>query len=153
MLTPCKALRLDKSYQYLQSWRAVKETCSITLRRDYSGAVQSFHLKTKKSRSKPTSNLITKHLVPHEDQATGSRRCDKCGVKHPRKESPAYNKQYHKCGIYNHFAKLCKGKKVVQVILQTTDTKQTYDTLLIDVLLKQEQIEVKTDECFSILNV
>lgn len=142
-----------QSYQYLQSWRAVKETCSITLRRDYQWGSTKLTPQTKKSRSKPTSNLITKHLVPHEDQATGSRRCDKCGVKHPRKKSLAYNKQYHKCGIYNHFAKLCKGKKVVQVILQTTDTKQTYDTLLIDVLQKQEQIEVKTDECFSTLNV
>ena len=36
---------------------------------------------------------------------------------------------------------------------QITDTEQTDDTLFIDAVQKQGQTEVKTDECFSTLNV
>lgn len=39
------------------------------------------------------------------------------------------------------------------MLSQTTDTEQTDDTLFIDVVQKQGQTEVKTDECFSTLHV
>ena len=39
------------------------------------------------------------------------------------------------------------------MLSQTMDTEQADDTLFIGAVLKEGQTEVKTDECFSTLNV
>ena len=54
--------------------------------------------------------------TPGEEQAAANYQCDKCGVKHYGKQSPAYGKQCHKCGKYSNLAKLCRDKKTVQVL-------------------------------------
>ena len=85
---------------------------------------------------------------------TAGYQCDKCGLKHPRKQCPAYGKQCLNCGKHSHFARFCKGKKKVQVLSQTAKPEISDDDVLFtDAVTKQGQTEVKSDECFSTLNM
>jgi len=38
------------------------------------------------------------------------QNCKYCGLKHAKRNCPAYGKTCHKCGRKNHFATVCKTK-------------------------------------------
>ena len=121
-------------------------------------AVHGLCFRTPKGRGKNLGRSSTRDKrkqVPTEDQAaTVNYQCDKCGLKHPRKQCPAYGKQCLNCGKHNHFAKFCKGKKKVQTLSQSVEPEQIDDDVLfIDAVTKQGQTKVKSDECFSTLDV
>ena len=44
-----------------------------------------------------------------EEPAQRRRACGSCGLVHPRKQCPAYGKQYLRCKKSNHFAKYCRN--------------------------------------------
>lgn len=86
--------------------------------------------------------------------------CQKCGLKHTRKQCPAYGKQCLNCGKYNHFAKFCKSRRKVQMVEQATNIGELCDdddelsvseseVLVIDAVKKHGPTEVVADQCFS----
>ena len=101
-----------------------------------------------KAKTNRSPQRESQRQAPNVDQPLSGRQCEKCGTKHPKKWCPAYGKQCHSCGKHNHFAKQCKSKKV-QTLAQTTET----DTLFIDAITKGNYTEIKSDECFSTLNI
>jgi len=88
--------------------------------------------------------------------------CQKCGLKHTRKQCPAYGKQCLNYGKYNHFAKFCKSKKKVQTVEQAARIPESCEdelsvteseVLVIDAVKKQGSIKVVVDRCYSTLEV
>ena len=150
-------LTLDKAISIGRAEEQSKKDAQLLSEEPTSEAVHGLCFRTPRGRDKNSSRSFTRDKrkqVPSEDQAPASYQCDKCGLKHPRKQCPAYGKQCLNCGKHNHFAKFCKGKKKVQTLSQTAEPElNDEDVLFIDAVTKQGQTEVKSEECFSTLNV
>ena len=146
-------LTLDKAIAICRADEQSKKHAQYLSEEVNSEPVHGVRFKTSKGRKSGQHTRDSRKQLPSEDQASASHQCEKCGMKHPKKQCPAYGKQCHNCGKQNHFAKLCKGKKKVQLLSQRSETEPSEDTLFIDAVTKQSKTEVKSDECFSTLNV
>lgn len=52
---------------------------------------------------------------PERQGQQGRRPCSKCGLRHEMYKCPAFGAQCYKCEKQNHFARMCKGKKVSEI--------------------------------------
>ena len=55
------------------------------------------------------------------------QNCKYCGLKHAKRNCPAYGKTCHKCGRKNHFATVCKTKgNAVKTLIAENDSDDTF---------------------------
>lgn len=104
------------------------------------------------------------HLVKKQEiEKRGARPkdCYKCGKSHDIRNCPAYGRKCAVCGMFNHFASVCKNKKMmkkkVNMIEQDTESGEEFfigSVSTVDSLTKlqwQERISVnKTDVHFKL---
>ncbi|XP_039870493.1 uncharacterized protein LOC120723214 [Simochromis diagramma] len=62
----------------------------------------------------------SKMKLNDKDQAS-TFNCKRCGTKHALRQCPAYGKQCKNCGKMNHFARMCRSRKVHTVADEATD--------------------------------
>ena len=79
--------------------------------------------------------------------------CGSCGLRHPRKQCPAYGKQCHKCNKLNHFAKYCRSTQATDAIEQNedSDSGNSADSLFVGAVTSKTK--VIGDECHTSLQV
>jgi len=95
-----------------------------------------------------------------QDYSQLTEYCQKCGLKHNRKQCPTCGQKCLNCGKYNHHAKFCKSKKKLQTVgqAQSGDDDELSVTesevLVIDAIKKQGSTEkIIADQCYSTLDV
>ena len=79
--------------------------------------------------------------------------CGSCGLRHPRKQCPAYGKQCRKCNKFNHFSKYCGSSRTTDAIEQNedSDSGDSEHSLFIGAITSKTK--VTGDECHTSLQV
>ncbi|KAL4008088.1 hypothetical protein ACER0C_001940 [Sarotherodon galilaeus] len=60
-------------------------------------------------------------MKPNDKDQASTFNCKRCGTKHSSRQCPAYGKQCKNCGKMNHFARMCRSRKVHTVADEATD--------------------------------
>ncbi|KAL3999170.1 nuclear receptor co-repressor 2 [Sarotherodon galilaeus] len=60
-------------------------------------------------------------MKPNDKDQASTFNCKRCGTKHASRQCPAYGKQCKNCGKMNHFARMCRSRKVHTVADEATD--------------------------------
>ena len=62
------------------------------------------------------SNNAQRQTSTQQENQRRGQQCSRCGYQHAPRNCPAYNKTCNICNKLNHFAKVCRNKKKLQVI-------------------------------------
>ena len=107
------------------------------------------HMLRKSHSAQRTPKKGTRHSTTEPmRQPSGS-----CGLRHPRKQCPAYGKQCHKCNKFNHFAKYCRSSQTTDAIEQNedSDSGDSENSLFIGAITSKTKIT--GDECHTSLQI
>ncbi|KAI5107408.1 hypothetical protein C0J45_3046 [Silurus meridionalis] len=92
-------------------------------------------VKHKQARSNAQKN---KNKVSEKDKVS-KFKCNRCGTEHASRNCPAYDKQCKNCEKLNHFAKMCRSKKVHMV--DEDDVTDQRPSFFVGMVLTQPQTD------------
>ncbi|KAK0132248.1 hypothetical protein N1851_032926 [Merluccius polli] len=94
----------------------------------------------------------------HNKEKASMFDCKRCGVEHAARNCPAYGKQCKNCEKMNHFAKMCRSRKVHAVDDDVTDQRESLfvgvvnakaqtqtDEWTVDLKLEHKHVKFKLD--------
>lgn len=104
-------LTLDEVISICRAEEQSKKDAQYLSEESASEAVHKLNTKALRDKGKAVNSSGTQDSK--RQSASEDHQCDKCGVKHPRKQHPVYSKQCYNCGKH---VKL-RDKKKVQTLL------------------------------------
>ena len=90
--------------------------------------------------------LKSKSLKYTDNKPTGSpmkQKCGKCGYKHEPRKCPAFGKLCHNCKKKNHFATVCKNKKMHELQENDYDSDIFLDSVETDQNVRDWKVNMK----------
>ena len=104
-------------------------------------ALKQTSLQAKPGRTKPQDK--------EPQEANEQRSCGNCGFTHRRSQCPALGKKCYQCGRWNHFAHMCRFKKVATMSYQEDSQDESEDIKLVGGITKNKDCS----EYFTSLSV
>ena len=111
-------LSLDKAMMICQVEEASSKQMKLFSDEEPEQVVQALKqtsLQAKPGRTKPQDK--------EPQEANGQRSCGNCGFTHRRSQCPALGKKCYQCGRWNHFAHMCRFKKVATMSYEENSVK------------------------------